>query len=758
MPRNIDPLAHLERPDKWYLGGGRAVVFAPPFPLDLDVLGFWDEAHFADIPLRRLFTCFLLGEDGRPFRLQRQSRSWRPDRLRQTYAAEECWTVELSEDKLALAGDVLASRLTARNRGDATRRFTVVVWSLRDQGPFPAGRDLVTRATEVQATECDLRWTEEVGWGTSSGHAEEAPLGQLHLALGANAAREGTSINLAEPAADRPLWEQSVLPEKLHDGRLTGEEKVHVGVTPDGQLHLCAQYTLEVPPEGEASLTVACAVATAPERAVMALQEALAGDAAQQAEREWREYFAGVPYFECSDPYLTRYYWYRWYGLRLQMVEVGEGHLPEPCVFEGVGYFRRYISYSAQCHLRECAWMHDPRFAFGSLLGMLANQEANGRIPGHIGLWREPNGFYHADWGTGALRALTLHPDTDLQARCYEGLVRYAGYLDAERDPEGSGLYDVVNQDETGQEYMPRYQAVDPDADRWKPIRLKGVDATVYLYQLKRALAELAGHRGEEAAAWGRQADAIAAAVRERMWDPEAGFFSDVDPATMQRTGCKAAVGFYPFLTDLAGREHLRALTKHLLNPDEFWLPAGIPSTSKDDPLFSAEAEWKGKRHSCPWNGRQWPMTSSHVCEALARVACGWEAGLRPQAVEAIQRFIRSMFWDGDPARPNCFEHYHPETGVPSAYRGIDDYQHSWVVDLIIRYVAGLRPTAQGEVVVDPLPFGLERLILEDAPVAGHRVGVRYCMGALVVDVDGEDVASRTGLGQLRVNLAPVPS
>src|SRR2546429_4324554 len=31
-------------------------------------------------------------------------------------------------------------------------------------------------------------------------------------------------------------------------------------------------------------------------------------------------------------------------------------------------------------------------------------------------------------------------------------------------------------------------------------------------------------------------------------------------------------------------------------------------------------AEWKGKRHNCPWNGRVWPMTNSHIIEALARV------------------------------------------------------------------------------------------------------------------------------------------
>src|SRR2546422_4038096 len=122
-----------------------------------------------------------------------------------------------------------------------------------------------------------------------------------------------------------------------------------------------------------------------------------------------------------------------------------------------------------------------------------------------------------------------------------------------------------------------------------------------------------------ESEVWDRKADATRAAVRERMWDPERKLFFDVDPRSGERSPYKAAVGFYPFLCDIATEEHLPAITEHLLNPAEFWTPYPIPASSLDDPSFSAEAEWKGRRMSCPWNGRVWPMTNSHVCEALAK-------------------------------------------------------------------------------------------------------------------------------------------
>jgi DMSO/TMAO reductase YedYZ molybdopterin-dependent catalytic subunit len=38
-----DPVERLARPDKWYLGAGEAIVFAPSFPVWLDAPGFWEQ-------------------------------------------------------------------------------------------------------------------------------------------------------------------------------------------------------------------------------------------------------------------------------------------------------------------------------------------------------------------------------------------------------------------------------------------------------------------------------------------------------------------------------------------------------------------------------------------------------------------------------------------------------------------------------------------------------------------------------------------
>ncbi|MGH7713224.1 MAG: MGH1-like glycoside hydrolase domain-containing protein, partial [Gemmatimonadaceae bacterium] len=290
--------------------------------------------------------------------------------------------------------------------------------------------------------------------------------------------------------------------------------------------------------------------------------------------------------------------------------------------------------------------------------------------------------------------------------------------------------------------FMSRYLAVDPDADRYgweNRLRLKGIDATVYAYALLRALESLAKRRQapNEAMEWRRVADRMARAVREEMWDPDAELFGDVDPKSGELTQVPAAVGFYPYFTDLAQEEHAAGLTRTLLDPSLFWTTYPVPSSALSDPLFSATAEWKGKRHACPWNGRVWPMTNSHIVEALGKWATPERPELRRAAAHLLRRFIHMMFFNGDAERPNCFEHYNPFTGAPSTYRGIDDYQHSWVADLIIQYVCGVRPDANG-ITIDPLPLDIDMAELTGAHVAGHTLSVRVERDGYELDLDGE--------------------
>lgn len=715
MPSDAPP-----RPDKWYLGVGDGFVWAPPFPRWLDTPGLWDEAHLFQYPVGPLFTVSFV-EAGEPLLPRALARRWTPAALTLDYALGAL----RARERRAATGGAIVSEWTITNRRRRSVTLDIVAWTAIPGEALAAG--------DARVTGHELHYVRSV-----TDHRGHTARVSVSLAL-SPAAQSYAGYRSERSAPDVPPW-FALTPfadRWRSDGRLLNE--LHLGgLDAAGVVFLGLQRRIRLAARGVTRLLAEARVSlggTAAGRARRVIRPVAA------ALETWRGYFDTIPTLRSSDPFVERHWWHRWYGLKLNGIAGGTENYRHPAVCEGIGYFHVPITYSAPCHLRELRWFPDPGWARGVVRTFFEHQKPDGSLHGRIYADHlEGTDFYHADWG-GALLALdAVHPDDAFRADIYPGLARYARWLLETRDPERSGMLDVVDQFETGQEYMSRYQAVDPEADRYgwqNRIRLKGVDATVYGYRLFRALEELAaGAEPGAVADWRRAAERTAAAVRERMWDPQEEMFFDVDPATGRRTGAKAAVCFYPYLTDLTDEAHLDGLARHLFNPAEFWTPFPVPSSSVDDPLFNPDAEWKGKRHNCPWNGRVWPMANSHVAEALARVVRAYEPGWAPRLAAFLRRFLR-MMTSGVAGLPNAFEHYHPYTGRPSRYRGIDDYQHSWINDLLVSHVVGVLPHGPTGVTVHPLRLGIAAVRAVGLPVAGHRLDVAVAGRRFRLRLDG---------------------
>jgi len=119
----VNILKDLERTDKWYLGGGTELIWAPPFPLHLDKPGFWDKANVYNCSIEPVFTYTLLDEDAREIELRSLGRKWNPAVLSQRFAADG---FDVQEDKAVLDSGVLACRVTIANLGDRDRSVNLV--------------------------------------------------------------------------------------------------------------------------------------------------------------------------------------------------------------------------------------------------------------------------------------------------------------------------------------------------------------------------------------------------------------------------------------------------------------------------------------------------------------------------------------------------------------------------------------------------------------------------------------------------------
>ena len=795
-------LGCLARNDKWYLGGGRMVIWAPEFPLWLDRPGFWDHACYLDYKVAPLFTMSVIDEHGHEVALPSRERFWQPDHSSQLYRSRP-HDLTVTERRALLPLDVLCSTFEFAHGLEQARTYDIVIWSAQERFESQGIYEL----THCRARERDglLTWQRQIRDPRATDPAEGVMM-RYAVALSASQPATSYSIKTSDRQPNYPEWKFTPFYEKLAmHGKLGNEVPAEIKADFGGLTYFGLHYKLTLPPHGRTSLTVFAAIGATEEVSMVALRAARSGGASFRrrtqtdkltlvpqaaerrptfpAKRHWRDYFESVPSFRCSDPYIEKYYWYRWYGLHLNTVQANDKQLglTYPCIFEGVnlGWFRQHITYSAQCHMLETRWMHDPSLAQGSLLNFIENQLEDGSFPGVIkNIYRGDRSlgtgvaFYHANWGMAVRELHRVHPDREFLQKVYEPLTRYLTYFAQVRDADNTALYDVFNHWETGQEFMNRYQQVDPKADLGGNFRMKGVDATVYIYQLQDTLAWMAEELGvPDAPKWREMRDRTRRSVLRSMWSADQQFFFDVDPVNQQRLTAKAATGFYPFMAPgLAGPAQLSMFEKHLFNEKEFWTPYPVPTASLDDPTFSAEGEWKDQRLVCPWNGRTWPMTNSHVIEALSQASQTWDASLQPRAVELINRSIRMLFLDGDVERPSSYEYYNPITGQPPYFRGTDDYMHSWIADLIIKYVAGVQPGDKGELKIRPLPFKLSYFVIDRLKIAGQWVKISWretaesgpAMGAadihalpvgLTVWVNQQQVAHRPTFGDLTVQL-----
>jgi len=709
----MSPLDRLRRTDKWFLGGGRGAIYAPPFPRQLHCPGFWDECFLADVKLQRLFAVLIGPKLGSP-PPSTVVLEWRPDRLVLEHRSAH-WRVR--ERRCVLSSHAWVSELDLVEGPPLLDAF---VWSLQDVRAEGTGTpwssvtacDVGPEAVEFRVS---TRWPAELEPDRTATEREDLRVGQakmrpavdVYLSLGACARRHGFAVGHSQTQDDSPLYSTSMLPEKLRDGTLPNEFAFMPGSP--GMLHMLQHYKLE---RGR-PFVVACGAGLSAEEARANLALALGRNPLEQSLAGWEAFFASVPQLDSSDEFLTNAYWYRWYGLRLNAVDMPLlPGLGRPFVTEGVGFFRNFVTYSAQAHLREACWMRDSSLAAGILDNLVACQRADGSYPGHSYSGRPSRDFYHADFGSAAVQLQAIHPGA-VRKEHVDSLRLYARYLEEERRTVHgpASVYDVFDQNETGQEYMSRYLFARPDADEWRPFRVGGVDATAYAADLQAALALL---DPSNRATWEAARERTLVGLAEVCWDGSDLFFCDVSEAGT-RSPARPATGFYPYrsqhLSALADRLTSAALVgglQRLLDPKEFCLPAGFPATSCKDPTFCAQPEWKGKRLNCPWNGRSWPMTNSHLVDAVANASRTLDGSLREKAGEALLKALRLLFHEGDPKRPCVYEHFNPETGTPALYRGYDDYMHSWVVDLILRHAVGVQPRVGEAPGLDPLPLGID--------------------------------------------------
>ena len=478
-------------------------------------------------------------------------------------------------------------------------------------------------------------------------------------------------------------------------------------------------------------------------------------------------YEGNIPFFEASDPLLTRIFYYRWQVFRAHQRDLGRQGYISTEFLDDVGWQREpYASLNdaSAFHIAEGRWLRNRRYA-DDYVNFLFEGGGNDR---HFS-----EGIAGAVWGrylvdgdkTGATRHLDAmrhiynlwddHFDFDRRLYWIEPLLDATEYTISSID--ASGGKDGFR-----------------GGDAFRP------SINAYMFDNARAIGRIAALAGSEATAvdYAARAADLKAHVEADLWSPTLGHFVDryqkgnavVRP--WQPIRGRELVGYLPWTVDMVTSDPRFA--PRLVAPIvacRARRTEGIAYCRAILPILYAPVSLRrGERRARMSVERPvWPFQTTQALTGLANLLEGppQTIAMRSEYLDLLRQYA-ALHLLGD--HPDLQEDYDSQTGKPIVgLARSHHYFHSGFDDLIVTGLVGLRPRADDRLEVAPLiptdpkdPEYLRWFALQNVPYHGRLVtivwdsdGSRYKRGAgLSLLVDGTKVAHSPKPDRLIIPLA----
>lgn len=474
---------------------------------------------------------------------------------------------------------------------------------------------------------------------------------------------------------------------------------------------------------------------------------------------EKRKFYDETPTFLCDDKRTCACWKYRWYILKNTLFAPGCGLFPGYVMYEGRdrrmaktpfephGWeFNKMIPLSTPLQVTDFKWHQDHEVVKDVIRSAFAGQDEDGLL-----ISTYINGPTRKSYANFMLWAIwndyLVTPDPAFIKELMPRMKRYISGHEKVYMNEDDSLLIERTHSLTGKEYQPSYwyftgYPQNPKKAKDQITPLKRVDRSIYHYLNLCGLAALMDAVGEAGSDLYREkAKKIAGEINEKMWDEKTGYYYDLHFETEEKAMVKNIVGIYPYWAGIAGKGR-EAGIEYLTNPDYFDTGSAFPSVAKDCEVFSPDGGWRGcfvkGRNGCVWDGPSWPYTTGIALDALGRMSTENDHRYDADFDRFFDQYTVQHFRDGDRYRPYLVEHYNPVSGERLSDEA--DYNHSYWINLVITYVAGLHLLPDA-IRIDPLKTHLRWYRLENLKVRGHKVSILYSE-----DKDRADLGLKKGL------------
>ena len=452
-----------------------------------------------------------------------------------------------------------------------------------------------------------------------------------------------------------------------------------------------------------------------------------------------------IPFFDCSDPEITRIYYYRWQLYKSHLKDLGRrGYIVTEFLDDVSWALKPYQSLNdaTAFHINEGRWLKDSRYLDDYIDFMYSGG----------------NDRHFSEAIAAAVYARYLvNGDRAFAVKNLESMKNIYQLWTNRYDP-AKGMYSIEPILDATEYTM---SSIDTSGGRDGFLHGDAFRPTINSFMFANAeavsrLAMLAGDTNA-ATAFAANAAGLKDAVQTNLWNDSLQHFIDRYKADNQFVHYwdfirgRELAGYVPWAFELPDHDpKYNASWKHLLSPDEFGGPYGLRTVEPSYEYYLRQYRYAvvdGKQFpECQWNGPTWPFDTTLVLEAMANLLNDYtqEVVNAGDYFRLLKQYSRQHYLNG---QPDLQEDYNPDTGkVIVGLSRSHHYNHSGYVDLIISGLVGLRPRADDVLEINPLiptdpdsTNSMDYFCLENVPYHGQWVTIIY-------DRDGQHYKKGVGL------------
>ena len=449
---------------------------------------------------------------------------------------------------------------------------------------------------------------------------------------------------------------------------------------------------------------------------------------------QWME--RNIPLFDCPDDDFREIYYFRWWTLHKHIKRTPAGYGMTEFLVDR-SYADRYnlIACAIGHHVMESRWLRDTTYIHQILRTWYFGNDGQAMT--------KMNKF--SSWNPYAVQQLfKVQGDTafvlSLKPRLEE---EYARWESTNR--LSSGLYWQGDVQDGMEESI--------SGGRKKQYARPTINS--YMYGNAKALAFINDMCGEteKADTYRQKADTLRHLIETRLWNEDQQFFETLRGDS---SACvREAIGFIPWYFNIPKPGIYDMAWKQVTDEKGFSAPYGLTTAERRHPEFRSHGVGR-----CEWDGAVWPFATSQTLTAMANYLNDYPSPVISDTVFHLQmqRYVEAQHHRGKPYIGEYLDETNGAWLMGDRERS-KHYNHSTFNDLVITGIAGLRPQADGSIIVNPL---LPRdkwayFCLDGVRYHGHTLtiiwdsdGQRYHQGSgLTLLIDGTPRAHRPDLGKL---------